>query len=183
MRIVGGQHKGRKLFIPSNNTTRPTADLVKSSLFNILQNEIFGKNVLDLFAGSGSLGLEALSRGASFACFVEKDRECYNILRKNCDMITGDKLVLNLDYTVALKTLNQKGKKFDLIFLDPPYNSNLEILALEKMQELKILNNEAIIVIEQDLRVVLDFEKFSNYENFDTRKYGRKKLYFLRYKE
>jgi len=183
MRIIGGQHRGRKLLIPSSNTTRPTADLVKSSLFNILQNEITDCNVLDLFAGSGALGLEALSRGAKFACFVEKDKACYDILRKNCDMITGEKLILNLDCKTALKTLSQKNYKFNLVFLDPPYESKLELIALEQLAELKLLENNALLVIEQDADVPVYLDNFSNYNNYDTRKYGRKKLYFLKYKE
>jgi len=178
MRIIAGQHKGRNLFLPDAKTTRPTADLVKTSLFNILQNDIANAVVLDLFAGSGSLGLEALSRGANKCVFVEKDKVCYEVLKKNCNLIQGEKQLFNNDFTNVLPTLSQQKTKFDLVFLDPPYKSNLEVLAIKQLSTLKLLNADALVVVEQDCDCETKYDIF-DLKLIDERRYGRKKLYFL----
>lgn len=183
MRIIGGRFKGKKLLIPNADTTRPTADLVKTSLFNILQWQIEGAKVLDLFAGSGALGLEAISRNAELAYLIEKNKETFKILQKNADLLRGDIKTLNLDFVEALQFLASKKLKFDLIFLDPPYNSSLEIIALDNLYKYELLEPNSTIVIEQDAINPNNYSNLLNFEIYDIRKYGRKKLYFLHTKE
>lgn len=183
MRIIGGQFKGRKLLLPNAEITRPTADLVKTSLFNILQGKIEGSVVLDLFAGSGALGIEAISRNAHSAYLVEKSKETFRVLKKNCDMISGNINIFNSDFIDALISFSQKNIKFNIVFLDPPYLSDLEIISLKKLIEYNLLSDDAIVVIEQEATNNVNYSNLDNYELFDERKYGRKKLYFLRRRE
>ena len=123
MRIISGKSRGTKLYSLEGDTTRPTLDRVKESLFNIIQNEIQESFFLDLFSGSGNLGIEALSEGASYAYLVDKNIKCIKTINKNINNIGIENVkVLNMDYKLALKQIN---KKLDLIFLDPPYKTSL----------------------------------------------------------
>lgn len=125
MRVIAGRYKGRKLFIPKS--IRPTKDNVKESLFNVLSASITGARVLELFSGSGSLGIEALSRGAKEAVFVDNNRICTDIINRNLLKIVADDnpasiRVLAKDACAAVKFLRKEKKSFDIVILDPPYN-------------------------------------------------------------
>lgn len=126
MRIIAGSARGRQIAAPSGLATRPTLDRVRESLFGILQFSLEGARVLDLYAGSGGLGLEALSRGAAYAVFNDRDRACCAIVRKNLETLgfTGRASVLELDALAAIGRL--AGQAFDLIFLDPPYRDGAQ---------------------------------------------------------
>jgi len=154
MRIISGTSKGRRLTRPRGQALRPTSDRVKESIFNILGEEVEGKTVLDLFAGTGNLGIEALSRGAKKAFFVEKERQALRLIQKNlvqCGM-RGQAEILPKDASRAIGILNQTGESFDLILMDPPYEKGLIQKTLMKLQSHKIYHEGSILVIEHDRR-------------------------------
>ncbi len=124
-RVVTGKYKGTILFAPKGDTTRPTTDKVKESLFSILQTRIYDAKVLDLFAGCGQIGIEAVSRGASDCVMVDKGGEQISVIKRNLDKIheTGSDQfrILKMSYDAALIKLGEEGCKFDIIYMDPPY--------------------------------------------------------------
>ena len=147
MRVISGTARGRKLKELQGMDTRPTTDKVKESMFNIVQFDIEGRQVLDLFAGTGQLGIEALSRGAAGCVFVEQRREAAALVRDNLRTcgFTGNSRVVQGD---ALAFAAACGEKFDLIFLDPPYHTQLLEQALETITRFDILREHGIIVCE-----------------------------------
>ena len=181
MRIISGKAKGTKLYTLEGIETRPTLDRVKESIFNIIQNEIQGSTVLDLFAGSGAIGLEMLSRGASKAILCDKSKEAIQIIKKNIEKTHMEQYVelYNLDYENTLDKIQKY--KFDIIFLDPPYNTDYISKSLRKIIEFKLLNEEGLIILETDdeKRVLKEIENIK-VKIVDTRKYGRATIIFLR---
>jgi 16S rRNA (guanine966-N2)-methyltransferase len=154
MRIISGTSKGRKLVTPKNHSLRPTSDRVKESLFNMLRDEIEGKTVLDLFAGTGNLGIEALSRGAKKAIFVEKERQALRLIQKNLIQfgLEGRSEILPKDVNRAIGLLKQRGESFDLILMDPPYEKGLIQETLMKLNFHQIYHGDSILVIEHNRR-------------------------------
>src|SRR4030043_980274 len=154
MRIIGGRSKGRMLASPKGQAIRPTSDRVKESIFNILQNKLGGKVVLDLFAGTGNLGIEALSRGAKKAIFVEKGRQALGLIQRNLTQFGLEKRseILPRDVRRAIGILKQKGESFDLILMDPPYEKGLIQKTLMKLHLHRIYHEDSILVIEHDRR-------------------------------
>ncbi|MDR1800379.1 MAG: 16S rRNA (guanine(966)-N(2))-methyltransferase RsmD [Lachnospiraceae bacterium] len=152
MRVIAGSARSLKLTTPKSNNTRPTTDRIKETLFNILQPHLQGCTFLDLFAGSGGIGIEALSRGAKKCVFVEKDSEALKCIKKNIEStgFTDKSMVISSDVFSALKNL-PKGEGFDLIFMDPPYNKGLVISVLSAMSNSQIANKNTIIVAETGL--------------------------------
>jgi 16S rRNA (guanine966-N2)-methyltransferase len=186
MRIVGGSLKGRNLVAPSGQGTRPTSDRVRESVFNILEHApwspgIRGQRVLDLFAGTGALGLEALSRGASHGLFVENDRQAQAALRTNLDNLSqgGVGKVSPRDATSLGKRPHNDDAAFGLVFLDPPYSKGLAEKALVHLAEQKWLSLGAILVLER----ALDEPAITlpEYEVVDERTYGVARVSFLRF--
>jgi 16S rRNA (guanine966-N2)-methyltransferase len=154
MRIISGTSKGRRLVTPRGQALRPTSDRVKESIFNVLGGEVEGKSVLDLFAGTGSLGIEALSRGAKKVLFVEKGRQAIRLIQKNllqCGM-AGQSEIIPKDVSRAIGILDQRGESFDLILMDPPYVKGLIQKTLLKLQLHRIHRDDSILVIEHDRR-------------------------------
>ena len=176
MRIISGKARGTKLYTLDGTATRPTLDRVKESLFNIIQNDIEDSTVLDLFSGSGNLGIEALSEGASYAYLVDKNIKCIKTINKNINNIGIENVkVLNMDYKLALKQIN---KKLDLIFLDPPYKTSLIEDSLKLIDEYDLLSDDGLIVCESD-----DVDKiiYSNkYESIKEKRYGDKYIVLLK---
>lgn len=150
MRVITGSARGRRLLELEGTETRPTTDRVKEGIFNIIQFDIEGRRVLDLFAGTGQLGIEALSRGAASAVFVEQRRDAANLVRENLKL-TGLAERGRVVCTEALSFLAGAGERFDLIFLDPPYAAGLWESALEVISRFDILANHGIIVCESPL--------------------------------
>lgn len=144
MRVITGSARGRKLKTPETYDIRPTTDNVKEALFNILQFDIEGRRVLDLFAGTGQLGIEALSRGAKSALFVDRDREAVRIVRENLRACALRAEVRQQD---ALDCLREGGR-YDLIFVDPPYDAGLYESVLETIKSVDNLSEGGIIVCE-----------------------------------
>ncbi len=154
MRIISGTSKGRKLVTPKRYSLRPTSDRVKESLFNILASEIEGKVVLDLFAGTGNLGIEALSRGAKRVIFVEKGRQALRLIQTNLNQfgLEDRSEILPKDVNRAIGILKQRGECFDLILMDPPYEKGLIQRTLMKLNSHQIYHRDSILVIEHDRR-------------------------------
>ncbi|MCK9574901.1 MAG: 16S rRNA (guanine(966)-N(2))-methyltransferase RsmD [Clostridia bacterium] len=181
MRIIAGKYKGRVLKSLERIEVRPTLDRIKQPLFSIIQFYIPHSIVLDLFSGSGALGLEALSRGADEAVFVDKNKDCCLVTENNVKMIGENSTVLCKDYASALMNFKAKNKKFDIIFLDPPYALNLGQPVIEKIAEYKLLNEDGIIVYEHlyDKNFKLKLPK--RLEVYDSRKYGIVGIEFVRF--
>ena len=172
MRIVGGKYRSRLIDFPSDEKiTRPTKDMVREGLFNALGETVFDSVVLDLFAGSGSLGLEALSRGAQFAYFVDKSFDAIKVIKKNIMAldITNSEIV-NSDYLSALENFKTKNITLDIIFLDPPYKMNIIDEIVDYVIDYDILSKNGIIVIETDYKVDLNDERFAKVKQY---KYGK----------
>lgn len=148
MRIITGRARGARLKTPKGLSTRPTSDRVKESLFSILGGRVVGLRVLDLFAGTGSLGLEALSRGAASAVFV--DRVTAEIVRDNAEhtRLAESARVIRGDVFAAMARLSSEGEVFDLVFCDPPYHKGLWERALAVLDASTILSEEALVVVE-----------------------------------
>lgn len=185
MRIISGTAKGTKLHTLEGTTTRPTLDRIKEPLFSIIQTQINEKScVLDLFAGSGALGLEALSRGAKKAYLCDKSYEAIKIIKKNVEKthLQEKAIILNKDYKKCIEFL--KEEKIDLIFIDPPYKLDIAVKAVKQIIELDILSKQGLIIIETDdeKRELKELEDIKVNVN-DLRTYGRVKLLFLNRKE
>ena len=144
MRVISGIARGRKLLSPEGYDIRPTTDNVKESLFNIIQFDIEGRKVLDLFAGSGQLGIECLSRGAADAVFVDESRISLRIVRENLKKCGFSAEVVLSDAVAFL----QRGEKFDIVFVDPPYDSDYYEIVMKNINLFDILNKGGIIVFE-----------------------------------
>ena len=179
MRIIGGKYRSRVLAEFAGESVRPTSDRAKESLFNILSLKLYGARVLDLFAGSGSLGLESLSRGAKEVVFNDCSKDSLAILKKNLAALKipvgGEEAKLfNSDFLVCLESV--RGQ-FDLIFLDPPYRFDYGEKALLKIAEKGLLSENGVAVYERDR----PFEgEIAGLEKYDERKYGKTYLTFFR---
>ena len=178
MRVITGTARGRRLKELSGMETRPTTDRVKEGLFNIIQFEIEGRRVLDLFAGTGQLGIEALSRGAASAVFVDSRREAAKLVEENL-RLTGLRDRAQVVQGEALGFLASTREKFDLVFLDPPYQTPLLGQALLKLTEFDILRAHGIIICESDADAALP-EVAGPYGLHRTYRYGRIKLTVFR---
>ncbi|MFT3727377.1 MAG: 16S rRNA (guanine(966)-N(2))-methyltransferase RsmD [Terricaulis sp.] len=184
MRIVGGQFKGRAIVTPSGQGTRPTSDRAREALFNILAHApwsegLDGKRVLDLFAGSGALGFEAISRGGAFALFVETDAAARGAIRDNVEAfgLFGVTRIHRRDATDLGVKPAGLSDPFDLVFLDPPYAKGLGEAALAKLKDGAWINAGALIVYECGAS---ETPRTSGYEELDVRDYGAAKVLFLR---
>jgi len=183
MRIVGGVYRGRALRAPEGQATRPTSDRARESLFNILEHApwsrgVAGARVLDLFAGSGALGLEALSRGADFALFVETDAAARGAIRDNIETlgVFGATRVHRRDATDLGQKPAGLGAPFSLVFLDPPYGQGLAQTALTRLTLGGWIAPDALIVAEQGAAETLEAPGFTEH---DARIYGAALLRFL----
>lgn len=184
MRIISGKARGTKLYTLEGENTRPTLDRVKESLFSIIQNNLQDAIVIDLFSGSGALGLECLSRGAKKAYLCDKSPMAIEIIKKNIQKthMNNNTIVLNIDYKKSIERINEEA---DIIFIDPPYKSNIATNAIEIITNKKILRRNGIIVLETDdeKREIEQLKNNIEIEMFDFRTYGRVKLIFLKWKE
>lgn len=177
MRVITGLARGRRLETLPGEATRPTSEKVKESLFSAIQFDIEGRRVLDLFAGSGQLGIEALSRGASGCVFVDKNTDAVKIIRQNLQN-TGLSSAAQVLGTDALSYLTRPGDRFDLVFLDPPYAAELLLPALHKVAPL--VNDGGIIVCETDEGVELP-ERVDRFAVARTYRFGRIHIWLYRY--
>jgi 16S rRNA (guanine966-N2)-methyltransferase len=178
LRIIAGCAKKMRLKVPSGWDGRPTSDRVKEALFNILGDMVPESEVLDLFAGTGNIGIEALSRGAKSAYFVEKDLQAIKAIKDN---LAYSKLIEKADIDgrdVARALPGLAGRKFDIIFLDPPYEKGFEVSVICKIFELELLSIDGIIVAESSKRISLPLE-IMGFSLTDQRRYGDTLLSFF----
>ncbi len=182
MRVISGTARGTKLNSINDVTTRPTLDRVKESLFSILQFEIQDSIILDLFAGSGAIAIEFLSRGAKKAYLCEKNHLATKMIYQNLNKtrLTSKAVMIGKDYKKALEILKQEAIKFDLIYIDPPYQADIAVDSVQKILEANLLKEKGRFIIETDdeKRELLELEKL-NVKVDDIRKYGRVSLIFL----
>lgn len=173
MRISGGMLRGRRLKTLKRSYLRPTSEKVRQAVFNIIGGYIKGMNVLDLYAGSGAFGFEALSRGARTVDFVEKDKVLCETIRENVKTLGVDNSVciVRLDVDSAIQRYSSMGKVFSLIFADPPYQSGEVEKLIELIDKNKILNKDSIVVIEHSKRE-RPSERSSLLKMIDSRQYG-----------
>ena len=179
MRIIGGSHRGRKLAEFKGSDIRPTADRVKESLFNILAAKISGATVLDLFCGSGNLGLESLSRGAACVHFNDVSKESLSVLKKNLAALkieSGVKVTCG-DY---LACLNSTAMRYDMIFIDPPYAAEYGAKALKVIADRELLTADGVAVYERDRPFG---EAVTGLKKVDERRYGKTYLTFFKREE
>lgn len=148
MRVVAGKYRGKNLASPKDDRVRPTTTRIKETLFNVLQGYSQDAVVLDLFAGSGALGIECISRGAKEVTFVDNSKDSVELVRKNLQGIDGNFKVVNSDFSGVLRNAYVTGKKFDMIFVDPPYASGLGELALGMIFDLDLLDKDGVVVFE-----------------------------------
>lgn len=145
MRIISGKYRGKRLFAPADDSVRPTTDRIKETVFNIIQWKVSGAKVLDLFCGSGALGIECISRGADEVIFVDKSRDSVELTKENLKGIDGNYRVVNNDF---LNVLRAGTSKFDIIFIDPPYKSGLGEFAVQAVFECDRLSDGGTVVYE-----------------------------------
>lgn len=185
MRIIGGEARGRRLFAPSGNDTRPTSDRTRESLFNILSFDIPDSIVLDLFGGTGALALEALSRGAAYACVSDKNPQAVRMIERNAEIVLGKEKgsrisIASADYKKAISLF--RGRKFSIVFLDPPYAMQEAYSeAVSKLIESDMLSEDALIIMERikTAKITLPPEM----EIFDTRDYRDTVIDFVRWRK
>lgn len=175
MRVIAGRARGVRLAAPRGMHTRPTADRVREALFSILQSrcDLNGIHVLDMCAGTGGLGIEALSRGAASCCFIENDRNAVTCLRKNLSAAHcgAQAQVMELDLLTALQLLAARKRRFGMIFFDPPYASELYTTVPEAVCGLALLDAGGLFIAECASRNTLP-ERSGNLEKIDRRVYG-----------
>jgi 16S rRNA (guanine966-N2)-methyltransferase len=184
MRIISGLAKGRKILSPEGMGTRPTLDRIKESIFSIIQNKVYGKVVLDMFSGTGSLGLEAASRGAKQCYLIDKGKETFSFLKKNVENLGFSNFceALNIDSYEALSYFEKKGIIFDLIFIDPPYLKDMIPPAIELIYSKNLLAKDGLIVSKIDSSETI-YEGNEFIKVYDTRKYGNTTVCFYKFKE
>ena len=181
MRIISRKARGTKLYTLDGTATRPTLDRVKESLFNIIQNDIEDSTVLDLFSGSGAIGLEFLSRGAKRAVLCDSSKDAIKIIKQNVQKTHFEEKVevYNMEFTKLVERL--QNQKFDIIYIDPPYATDFIKISLEKIIEYELVNENTKIIVETDdeTRILNQIEKM-DVEITDKRKYGRATIIFLK---
>ena len=184
MRIISGKARGTKLYTLEGTNTRPTLDRVKESIFNIIQNDIEDSTVLDLFSGSGAIGLEFLSRGAKRAVLCDSSKDAIKIIKQNVQKTHFEEKVevYNMEFTKLVERL--QNQKFDIIYIDPPYATDFIKISLEKIIEYELVNENTKIIVETDdeTRILNQIEKM-DVEITDKRKYGRATIIFLKYRK
>ncbi len=183
MRITGGQAKGRRLYLPKGHPVRPTSDKIKEALFNIIQ-PVEGKCFLDLYAGAGCVGLEALSRGARKAVFVEKNPAMVHAIRENirtCGFFELAEVVAD-EVKRGIDRLSRRNDTYEILFADPPYERGLALQTLEFLKDCHILAEDALVIVQHSSRENLaDAFRDNRLMMTDERRYGDTVLSFIRY--
>lgn len=183
MRVIAGEFKARKLASLKGRKIRPTSDRIREALFSILSVKIENALVLDLFAGTGALGIEALSRGAFKTVFIDNSKESIQIINKNievCGIKERTEVILH-DASNILSSKIFLSRKFDIIFMDPPYDKGLIGNIFENVGLLNVINDDSIIIAEHSIREN-DLEKVAGFDLYDKRTYGETLISFFRKK-
>lgn len=182
MRVIAGVARRLPLVAPEGKDTRPTTDRIKETLFNIIQTEVPGAEFLDLFSGSGGIGIEALSRGAKSAVFVEIAKEALNCIDINLKKtkLKDYAVVLPMEVSYGITKLGRMGRTFDIIYMDPPYRKGLESKILDVLADSKIIKEGTLIIVETALETPIDDINESRYELERIKEYKTNKHIFLR---
>ncbi len=178
VRVISGSARGLKLNTPGDDRVRPTTDRVKESMFNIVQDWVYDSQVLDLFAGSGALGIEALSRGASQAVFCDNSLDSIKIIKSNIEKarVVDRSKIVSGDYKRCLRDMEAKNQSFDMIFVDPPYYEGLFEEVLDTIRSCKILKKDGIVIVEHDAKRPIG--QVEGLEVYKEKKYGITMLTF-----
>lgn len=178
VRVISGSARGLKLNTPGDDRVRPTTDRVKESMFNIIQDWVYDSQVLDLFAGSGALGIEALSRGASQAVFCDNSLDSIKIIKSNIEKARVDdrSQIVSGDFKRCLRDMEAKNQSFDMIFVDPPYYEGLFEEVLDTIRSCKILKKDGIVIVEHDAKKPIG--QVEGLEVYKEKKYGITMLTF-----
>ena len=181
MRVIAGSARRLKLVAPKGLNTMPTSDKVKETLFNILAPELYEADFLDLFAGSGGIGIEALSRGAASCVFIEKDKEAAGCIRKNLETthFTDIADVYQSDVLSALSTL-LRGRRFDIVFMDPPYELGIYRPVLSLLAKSDIIDDDSIIICEAGISEDLSYASDLGFDITRIKDYKNNKHIFLK---
>lgn len=181
MRVIAGKARRLNLKTPQGYDTRPTTDKTKETLFNIIGPYLADADFLDLFSGSGAIGIEALSRGAKYAAFVENDKAAFECIKSNLahTKLESQAELYFMGALEAIRALEVKGKVFDLVFMDPPYNSNLERDILYALQRSNIIYCDTIIIIEASKQTSFDYLKDIGFRQFRKKEYKSSQHVFL----
>ena len=184
MRVIAGKARRINLISPSGMDVRPTQDRIKETLFNILQDDIPGCRFLDLFAGTGGIGIEALSRGAAHASFVERDKKALACIRENLakTRLADDAAVYSMDVMAALGGYMSDSGVYDIIFADPPYHEEYEERLIRALSLSTAVGPETIIIIEAALETELDFIDDTCFEIYRVKDYKSNRHIFIRKK-
>lgn len=182
MRVIAGRARSLKLKTPEGSDTRPTTDRIKETLFNMIQGEIPGCVFIDLFAGSGGIGIEALSRGASHAYFIENSREAISCIQDNLcfTKFSDSATLLKQDIFSALSMIHEK--EADIIFMDPPYQAGYEERVFEALKSQPYVTENTLLILEAELHRNLDFLSELGYDVIREKKYKTNKHVFIRKK-
>ncbi len=185
MKIIGGKYKNRNFYMPGH--IRPTQNVTRKAIFDFVGHDLEGLSFLELFAGSGAVGLEAISRGAEQVVMVERDPKCYDIIKENTGLILEaqdqSKIdVINTDAFAAVKVLAKKGVSFDLVFIDPPYEAGQAKKALKVLGAYDILHPNSLLILETHRRETLP-EQSGRFLLFKQKNYGLAKLWIYTYEQ
>ena len=181
MRVIAGSARRLLLKTLDGTDTRPTQDIIKETLFNVIQNEVPGSRFLDLFSGSGAIGIEALSRDASYAALVENNRKAVSIIRENLESthLADRAEVITGDVMIALQQLERKGR-FDIIHMDPPYNKDLEKNVLNYLRNSKLADEDTLIIVEASQETDFGYLEEFGYSVVKDKIYKRNRHLFLK---
>lgn len=184
MRVIAGKARRLQLKTPQGLDTRPTTDKTKETLFNILNPYLADINFLDLFSGSGAIGIEALSRGAKYAAFVEESKAALDCIRYNLEFtkLADQGEIFAFDVLATIKTLEKRGQVFDVVFMDPPYNHLLEKEVLLRLEKSSIISSDAILVVEASLQTDFDYLNSTGFQIFKKKEYKTNQHVFIQYK-
>ena len=182
MRIIGGKFKGRKLRSVRGASTRPTSDRTREAIFNIIGQEVRGSRVLDLYAGTGALGIEALSRGAQSAAFIDVSRQSLSVIEANLAALALEVplSIIRWDLTRNLNCLCSRPRAFDLVFMDPPYNHKLVTPTLNQLHASRSLDSGALVIVEHSKQESFE-SNVGPFKTVDQRRYGKTLVSFFNY--
>lgn len=181
MKIISGEKKGHKIFGPGPKEVRPMRHSVRKALFDILQNVVEQSRFLDLFAGTGGVGLEALSRGASHSTFVDNLPESVKLIGKNIEKLGYRDLatLCDMEVSAAIDKFQRRDRRFDIVFLGPPYQKGLTVETLEQLEGINVVRKWGIVAVEVFFKTDLA-ETYGKLKKIDSRKYGQSKLVIYR---